>query len=75
MLNIVEPTEILKKYIKNYYIVEINNSMDFMPGERIFPYGNVTMVFHYGSPSKFKKKNSSEYIEPSLLVYGQQSSY
>jgi len=46
-----------------------------MPYERVFPYGNVTLVFHYGSPSKFKKKGFNEYIEPSLVVCGQQTRY
>ena len=75
MFEIIEPTGILKKYIKNYYIVEINNSMNYMPCERVFPHGNVTLVFHYGSPSKFKEKNSSEYIESNLVICGQQTSY
>ena len=75
MLEFIEPTGILKKYVKSYYIVETHNSIDFMTRERIFPCGNATLVFHYGSPSKFKKKNSSEYIEPGLVICGQQSSY
>jgi len=75
MLELIEPKGILKKYIKNYCIVEINNSMDYIPCERVLPQGNVTLVFHYGSPSKFKKKNSSEYIESNLVICGQQSSY
>ena len=75
MLDIIEPTGILKKYIKNYCIVEINNSMDYMPCERVFPHGNVTLVFHYGSPSKFKEKKSNEYIESNLVICGQQTSY
>jgi AraC-like DNA-binding protein len=33
------------------------------------------MVFHYGSPSKFQKKNSSKYIEPNLVICGQQTNY
>lgn len=75
MLEFIEPTGILKKYIKNYYIVEISNSMDFIPSERVFPHGNITLVFHYGPPSKFKEINSSEYIESNLVICGQQSSY
>ncbi len=75
MLEFIKPTEILKNYIKNYYAVEINNSTDFLPRERVFPSGNVSLVFHYGSPSKFKKKNSNEYIEPNLVMCGQQTSY
>lgn len=75
MLEFIEPIEILKKYIKNYYIVEINELIDFAPRERVYPNGNVTFVFHYGSPSKFKKKNSSEYIESNLVICGQQTNY
>ena len=75
MLDFIEPTEILSKYIKNYFIVEIDNSIDFLPKERVFPCGNATLVFHYGSPSKFQKKNSSEYIEPNLVICGQQTNY
>jgi len=75
MLDFIKPTEILSKYIKNYFIVEIDNSIDFIPKERIFPCGNATLVFHYGSPSKFQKKNSSEYIEPNIVICGQQTNY
>ena len=75
MLEFIEPIEILKKYIKNYYVVEINELIDFVPRERVYPNGNVTLVFHYGSPSKFKKKNSSEYIEPNMVICGQQTNY
>jgi len=75
MIDVIEPIGILKRYIKNYYLVEIDNSIDFMPRERVFPCGNVTLVFHYGSPSKFKKRNSSEYIESNLVICGQQTSY
>jgi AraC-like DNA-binding protein len=75
MFLFIEPIDILRKYIKNYYIVEINNSIDFMPRERVYPNGTVNLVFHYGSPSKFKKKNSSEYIESNLVICGQQSTY
>ena len=75
MLEIIKPTGVLKKYIKYYGIVEVSNSLDYMPFERVFPHGNVTLVFHYGSPSKFKEKNSSEYIESNLVICGQQTSY
>lgn len=75
MLDFIKPTEILSKYIKNYFIVEIDNSIDFISKERVFPCGNATLVFHYGSPSKFQKKNSSEYIEPNIVICGQQTNY
>lgn len=75
MIESIEPIKILRKYIKNYFIVEIANPIDFLPNERVFPCGYATMVFHYGSPSKFQKKNSSKYIEPNLVICGQQTNY
>ncbi len=75
MIESIEPIKILSKYIKNYFIVEIDNTIAFLPNERVFPCGNATMVFHYGSPSKFQKKNSSKYIEPNLVICGQQTNY
>ena len=75
MIDSINPTGILSKYIQNYFIVETYNSIDFMPKERVYPTGNATMVFHYGSPSIFQKKDSSKYIEPNLVICGQQTSY
>lgn len=75
MIDSINPTGILSKYIKNYLIVETYNSIDFMPNERVYPTGNVTMVFHYGPPSIFQKKNSGKIIEPNMLICGQQTSY
>ncbi|MBU0476185.1 MAG: helix-turn-helix domain-containing protein [Bacteroidetes bacterium] len=75
MIESIKPTGILRKYIINYFIVETNNSVDYLPKERVYPCGYATMVFHYGSPSKFQKKNSSIYIEPNLVICGQQTSY
>jgi len=75
MINYIEPIKVLSKYIKNYFIVETNNSIDFLPKERVYPCGYATMVFHYGFPSKFQKKNSSKYIEPNIVICGQQTNY
>ena len=75
MIESIRPTGILSKYINNYFIVETDNSEDYLPNERVYPCGYATMVFHYGSPSKFQKKNSSKYIEPNLVICGQQTNY
>ena len=75
MIDSINPTGILSKYIQNYFIVETYNSIDFMPKERVYPTGNATMVFHYGSPSIFQKKDSIKNIEPNLVICGQQTSY
>ncbi len=75
MIESIEPLKILSKYIKNYFIVETDNSVDYLPNERVYPSGYASMVFHYGSASKFQKKNSSKYIEPNLVICGQQTNY
>jgi AraC-like DNA-binding protein len=75
MIDYIEPIKILSKYIQNYFIVETNISVDFLPDERVYPCGYATMVFHYGPPSLFQKKDSSKYIEPNLVICGQQTSY
>jgi len=75
MIDYIEPINILSKYIKNYFFVETDNPIDFLPNERVYPCGYATMVFHYGSPSIFQKKDSSKYIEPNLVICGQQTSY
>lgn len=75
MVDSIQPIKILSKYIKNYVIVEINNPIGFLPNERVYPCGYATMVFHYGSSSIFQKKDSSKYIEPNLVICGQQTNY
>ncbi|NLM68273.1 MAG: AraC family transcriptional regulator [Enterococcus sp.] len=75
MIESIKPTGILSKYINNYFIVETYNSEDYLPNERVYPCGYATLVFHYGSPSIFQKKDSSKYIEPNLVICGQQTNY
>lgn len=75
MIESITPSGILSKFIKNYIIVEIESSNAFLPKERVYPIGNATMVFHYGNPSKFQQKNSCEFVEPNLVICGQQTSY
>ena len=75
MFEFVEPIGILKKFVRHYCIVETNNPVDFMPYDRVFPNGNITMVFHYASPSKFKQRNGMEYTEPDMVICGQQHNY
>lgn len=75
MFEPIQPTGILKNHIKNYCVVEISSSLDFMPESRVFPCGLVSLVFHYGMPSKFKAKNEKAHVEPQLIICGQQSSF
>jgi AraC-like DNA-binding protein len=75
MIDSINPTGILSKYIQNYFIAETCSLVDFLPNERVYPCGYASMVFHYGSPSIFQKKDSSKYIEPNLVICGPQTSY
>jgi AraC-like DNA-binding protein len=75
MIKFIEPNNILRRYIKNYCIVEMNSSLDFLPVERVSPHGNICIVFHYGPPSKYKKGASNEYIEPGFVICGQQTNH
>jgi AraC-like DNA-binding protein len=75
MIESIKPTGVLSKYINDYFIVETNNSEDYLPNERVYPCGYATLVFHYGSPSIFQKKDSSKNIEPNFVICGQQTSY
>ena len=75
MIDSIQPSGILRPYIQNYFVVETDHLTDFLPEERIYPCGNATIVFHYGEPSKFKEKDSIAYIEPRLVICGQQTQY
>jgi AraC-like DNA-binding protein len=75
MIKIIQPCNDLKNYILHYCVVEAYSKNDYFPSQRIYPYGNVTLVFHYGSPSKYKKHNTDDYVEPKLVICGPQTSY
>ena len=75
MTQSIKPNGLLKRFIKSYFIVEFNNKIDFLPHERVFPNGTISLVLHYGPPSKFKKKNEKEYVEPNIVICGQQTSF
>lgn len=75
MIESSQPSGILRPYIQHYFIVETDGTTGFLPKQRIYPSGYMTLVFHYGSPSKFQKKNADEYTEPHLVICGQQTHY
>ncbi len=75
MVEIIQPTSLLKKFIKYYCIVEVNDPVGFLPNQRVYPMGDATLVFHYNQPSKFKKKNSNDYVEPRFVICGPQTEY
>jgi len=71
----ISPSALLKPYIKQYHVVETNETYDFAPGIRIYPYGTITLVFHFGKPSLFEKKGEKPYVEPRTVICGQQTSH
>jgi AraC-like DNA-binding protein len=72
---VINPTGLLKQFIDYYYVLETNNLVDFVPKQRVYPYGYVILVFHYGQPSIFQKRNEAQTIEPRTVICGQQTSF
>jgi len=72
---IVKPSGILDQYIEYYYVLESSADHPISGTGRVYPYGNIVLVFHYGHPHLFQKKDQSPTIEPSTVICGQQTSY
>lgn len=72
---IIKPSEMLRPYIRGYHVMESDEKDKFLPKRRIYTYGCVVLVFHYGYPSFFHERNKSAYIEPRTVVCGPQTNY
>lgn len=72
---IIKPSEILRPYIRDYHVMESDGPDRFFPKRRIYTYGCVALVFHYGQASLFQERNKSAYIEPRTVVCGPQTNY
>jgi AraC-like DNA-binding protein len=75
MFELIKPHIALQNYLQDYCIVETNAAADFLPLEKVYPTGNCCLVLHYGTPSKFRKKNEVAYVESNLMLCGQQTHY
>ena len=71
---IINPSEILSKYIKHYWMLETSANEGVIK-ERVIPTGNIDLIFHYAKTLIVQKPNGTEYQQAPFLLSGQNSSY
>jgi hypothetical protein len=72
---VIQPSGILKKYIRSCHLTETDNPVNFFPKNRIYTYGCIVLVFRNSHPSLFQKRNELPYVEPQTVFCGQQTNY
>ncbi len=72
---LIQPSPLLRQFIHYYYVVETNQTCDFLKSQRVYPHGNIILVFHYRNPSLIKRTGDLPYIEPQTVICGQQTGY
>ena len=72
---LIQPSIPLRQYIHYYYVVETDHPDDFFPTQRVYPHGNIILVFHYRNPSLIRKPGEESYTEPKTVICGQQTCY
>lgn len=72
---IFKPSEVLRPFIRDYHVMESDGPDKFFPKRRIYTYGCVVLVFHYGQPSLFQERSKPAYIEPRTVICGPQTNY
>ena len=70
-----KPSKILSQYIDYYYLLETSNISEYSSMHRVYPYGNIILVFHYKNPFFFQKRDQVATMEPQTVICGQQTSY
>lgn len=71
----VKPSEILKKYIDSYFVVESESLSEFSESQRVYPIGSIVLLFHFHSPYLFQKRDNPIDLEPRSVICGQQTTY
>ena len=66
----IQPSEILSKFIKCFWILECNEKKSEFTRERILPDGCMELIFHYGDSFELHVNDYSE-IQQRSFVYGQ----
>ena len=72
---LIEPSPILRPFIENYVVVETSGLSEYGTQQRVYPRGCIDLVFHYGRPFFFQKRNKPPVLEPRSVVCGQQTSF
>lgn len=71
-IEVINPGKYLKEYVKCYWVLEKGN---YFHKERLFPTGELQLIFHYGNPFCESNKNSEEIKQPEFLGCGQFTKY
>jgi hypothetical protein len=72
---VIKPSEILKKYINYYYVLETDSLSEFSEKLRVYPYEIIVLVFHHNHPYLFQKRDEPAELEPRTVICGQQTTY
>lgn len=70
--NIQYPCGILKRFVKYYWIYELENINHC---ELVYPTGDPLILFHYGNPFKINNIDGSKTDQPLFCVSGQNTSW
>lgn len=68
------PSHDLSKFIKFFWVLELDAQADYSKKERIFPDACVELIFHYGDLFK-KHKNGNVILQPRSFIHGQIKSF
>ncbi|MFC2136914.1 DUF6597 domain-containing transcriptional factor [Bacteroidota bacterium] len=69
-----QPSGVLSNYIKQYWIIETDNS-DGEIVERVIPNGTIDVMFHYKNELFVKRGDGNEYNQPKSFISGVNNSY
>jgi AraC-like DNA-binding protein len=56
-------------------VLETDGLSEFSEKLRVYPYGNIVLVFHYNHPFLFQKRDEPAELEPRTVICGQQTTY
>ena len=72
---LIKPSPVLRPFIESYVVVETCDPSEYQTKQRVYPRGCIDLVFHYGRPFLFQKRNEPPVVEPRSVVCGQQAGF
>lgn len=72
---LIKPSPLLRPFIESFVVVETRDLSIIHTKQRVYPRGCIDLVFHYGRPFFFQKRNKPPVLEPRSVVCGQQTSF